>query len=451
MHALLTRPFLVYVCGFLILFYIHLLIPAVPVLILIAAFMILISRNYFCFALLNFFLGLTGFSPLLLIANGWPATIANAPIHAGAFILYFVLSFVFLRLTISANRNHLNWFIIGTVFTVAMLPLKNFQFYRLFLTIACFNLWSLIFYMKSVRSREQLSLVDFSHNTLNFLMFTPIPPVTTNSTSWKMNTQIELTDEECLRILKITLVNLALLLFHQWIVDASSYIRFLNQIILPSEGIQSGFIFNHTLWLDEPIWMVWLICIASCLYTFMLIYLYFVPSVLLYQIMGFKLKLPAYNLLKSKSLYEFFENFNHYYNKIIVEAFAVPTLSLVKNKHKKQAIIPIFFFSIILCGFVYHYLRRPALFLSSNTIESLYLFLSSTIYWVLLAAAACLSMVFERQQELDGSRYRPLRWLCYLVINSALLVWVMSYEINKSTLTDRLKVFLKLFGLTWYE
>lgn len=369
--------------------------------------------------------------------------------HSVAFLLYYLITYFGLKFSLKMNRNHLSWIFVLIIFVILMLPLQDSVLYRHFAIFSAFNIWSLIFFMRSLRSPEQLTLVNFSTNTMSPFLLSVIPIVTPHEKSWNQAEAHANSESHLLRTFKLLILCFALLTVQRWIVSASSYIRFFNYTLLATDGYQAGFVRNFQYWMDEPIWMSWLLFIFSYLYAFLKIYLYLVPSVLLYQLIGFDLKAPIYNLFKSKSLYEFFENFNHYYNKIIVEVFTIPLLSFFKSKKlQTQMLIPSFFISIVIGGLLYHFVRWPNLFLSSDLFENFFEFLSSCIlYWVLLGATASLSMLIERRQKLDSSRYRPFRWIVYLVINSALFVWVINYNYPVITIQDRLTLFLQLFGI----
>jgi len=300
-----------------------------------------------------------------------------------------------------------------------------------------------------MRTSQNLSFLNICSNIGNSFLLSPIPLATTNSADWKIKTQNELSPETLRGITKISLMCIALIFLKKWIVAASTYVQLFKYIIFPRDAFQAGFAFNAEFLVLEPTYIIWLVSIGSFLYAALMIFIYITPSVLIYRLMGFEVKTPVYNLFKSKTLYEFFENFNHNYNKIIVEAFVLPILGVMNNKKtNKNTVIIVFLFSITLCGIIYHFFKKPELFMSSNNISVFVLFLASpAVYWVLLSITACGSMALERGEREPRSEYHFFRWFFYLLINSAIFIWVVNYDFTWVTFGMRMRIFLKLFGL----
>lgn len=167
---------------------------------------------------------------------------------------------------------------------------------------------------------------------------------------------------------------------------------------------------------------------------------------------GVETVLPVYDLFGAKSLYQFFERYNPYYCRVLLEFFVYPlhrSMTFIKNPTFRLRAA--FAVGIVAFGLFCHHLLLAFFDRLDPWANYPLRYLHTLIYWVLMAAVTSLSIGLERKSAaLAWKRRTPLpklKVLLYFVITAVLFLFIVDYYMSSVTLSERFRFFLSLFGL----
>lgn len=164
------------------------------------------------------------------------------------------------------------------------------------------------------------------------------------------------------------------------------------------------------------------------------------------RMVGVDARAPVYDLLGAKSLYQFFERYNPYYCRLILEIFVYPifrSMNFIANVAVRLRIS--FVLGIVLCGLISHHV--VLFFYSQMGFQAAYPsgYASTLVYWVLIAMATGFSFGLERKPARPLVKWR-LQSAFYFLVTSILFIFIIDYYTGTVSLEERTRFVLGLFG-----
>jgi hypothetical protein len=162
-------------------------------------------------------------------------------------------------------------------------------------------------------------------------------------------------------------------------------------------------------------------------------------SVAACRMLGVDVVAPVYDLLGAKSLYQFFERYNPYYCRTILELYVYPIFRVTKRMNLSFAL------GIFICGFVTHHLILVYFALLNPQAPYPRGYPTLTFYWVVMAVVTGLSFALERRRGAPARGFSIWRVPIYFVVTAVLFLFIVDYYTDSLGLGDRVRFFLSLF------
>lgn len=361
---------------------------------------------------------------------------------SAAILAMIAVVFLYLRWTVHWTRVwcglvFLIVSVLSATLTILEIPLLNRVIYVWLTLVWGFAAWS-----RSIRKKEDVTWLRLGLAIQPFCTFNPVPVLEPEKEV--LADDVEKRDLQW-RTMKLIFLTMALKFTRDFWIQSSETDLFSKLFVFFNMSASSGLKLVPYANLSLLEW--WGVGLGHFAFATLMTFLSVIPGVLYLRIFGWDLLCPVYNLFRSKSLYQFFENIHHYYNKILVDQFVFPMmhfLSWIRNGRLR--LYAAFFCGIIFCGFFYHACRYPELFLNAKILTNLTSLLHVTTYWVILAGTAILSFIFERNHK---RTLRPIplifRNVLYIAIAATFLVFVREYEQRELTVSDHWNYFLRFW------
>lgn len=407
----------------------------------------LVFRHRKFLAMTNILVVIIGLSPLSGVRffdGDWAQRILFAPLSAGLFALVVLYFWA----TLSWSRIRCSFVLLVVSFLGFSAIVIWFPDFSALTNLAFFwfsHIWFMLAWSRSLQSGKDLNWVNFGIALQPICTFNPAPILD----SWTGEVLPQSTEGRDLqrRTLNLLFVTFGVCLFRDFLAQFADENILIKLAVFPETGVGNGLFATRASKVSTQEW--WFVSVGVFLYSTSRIFTAVLPAVAFMRIYGLDLKSPVHNLLRSRSFYQFLENSNHYYCKLLVDQFVLPIMHLVaKFKSPKIRLYFSFFWGIVLCGFAYHFTKPNFFSFSAGLLTNFYWIVQVLFYWVLIGIAVVLSFVLERGNSAAANRATLfLKNLIYILIASMIYIFIREFEMKDYNFWGHWNLFLKLWGL----